>query len=134
MLAFQPRAGLVHLPPDWHGTFSTRGGLICSFVPRTVDFHPEAIPCPYPHSSVDCDEFLFYCRGNFISRRGIGPGSISHHPMGVPHGPHPGAYEGSIGHKTTTEQAVMVDTFKPMRPTTAALTVEDADYHDSFRE
>lgn len=134
MLAFQPRAGLVHLPPDWHGTFSTRGGLICSFVPRTVDFHPEAIPCPYPHSSVDCDEFLFYCRGNFISRRGIGPGSISHHPMGVPHGPHPGAYEGSIGHKTTTEQAVMVDTFKPMRPTAAALTVEDAGYHDSFRE
>ncbi|HEY0094539.1 MAG TPA: homogentisate 1,2-dioxygenase, partial [Archangium sp.] len=94
ILNFQPRAGLVHLPPTWHGTFATRGALICSFVPRMVDFHPEAIPCPYPHSSVDCDEFLFYCRGNFTSRRGVGPGSVSFHPMGVAHGPHPGAYEG----------------------------------------
>ncbi len=134
MLAFQPRAGQVHLPPDWHGTFRTRGGLICSFVPRAVDFHPRAIPCPYPHSSVDCDEFLFYARGNFTSRKGVAPGSISHHPYGLPHGPHPGAYEGSIGHRETNEVAVMVDVFKPLRATAAALAVEDPGYHDSFRD
>ncbi|KFE62691.1 homogentisate 1,2-dioxygenase [Hyalangium minutum] len=132
ILNFQPRAGLVHLPPTWHGTFATRGALICSFVPRVVDFHPEAIPCPYPHSSVDCDEFLFYCRGDFISRKGVGPGSVSHHPMGVTHGPHPGAYENSIGHKTTDELAVMLDTTLPLHPTAAALSIEDPNYQNSF--
>ncbi|MCB9665692.1 MAG: homogentisate 1,2-dioxygenase [Alphaproteobacteria bacterium] len=132
ILAFQPRAGLVHLPPDWHGTFSVRGALICSFVPRVVDFHPEAIPCPYPHSSVDCDEFLFYVQGNFTSRRGVGPGSISHHPYGLPHGPHPGAYEASVGAQRTDELAVMIDSFAPMRATAAALALEDPGYHDSF--
>ncbi len=132
ILNFQPRAGLVHLPPTWHGTFATRGALICSFVPRVVDFHPEAIPCPYPHSSVDCDEFLFYCRGNFTSRRGVGPGSVSFHPMGVAHGPHPGAYEGSIGHRETNELAVMLDTVLPLHPTAAALSVEDPNYQKSF--
>jgi homogentisate 1,2-dioxygenase len=132
ILNFQPRAGLVHLPPTWHGTFASRGALICSFVPRVVDFHPEAIPCPYPHSSVDCDEFLFYCRGNFTSRRGVGPGSVSHHPAGVAHGPHPGAYEASIGHKRTDELAVMLDTTLPLHPTAAALTVEDPNYQNSF--
>jgi homogentisate 1,2-dioxygenase len=134
ILSFQPRAGLVHLPPDWHGTFAAQGALICSFVPRAVDFHPEAIPCPYPHSSVDCDEFLFYCRGNFTSRRGIGPGSISYHPAGIPHGPHPGAYEASIGTRETSELAVMLDTFGPLRATALALTVEDPGYQDSFIE
>jgi homogentisate 1,2-dioxygenase len=132
ILNFQPRAGLVHLPPSWHGTFGARGALICSFVPRLVDFHPEAIPCPYPHSSVDCDEFLFYCRGNFTSRRGIAPGSISHHPAGIAHGPHPGAYEGSIGQRETNELAVMLDTFHPLRATTAAPGIEDKDYQESF--
>jgi homogentisate 1,2-dioxygenase len=132
ILNFQPRAGLVHLPPTWHGTFATRGALICSFVPRVVDFHPDAIPCPYPHSSVDVDEFLFYCRGNFTSRRGVGPGSMSFHPAGIPHGPHPGAYEGSIGHKTTNELAVMLDCEKPLRPTPQAAAVEDSGYHTSF--
>lgn len=132
ILSFQPRAGLVHLPPTWHGTFATRNALICSFVPRVVDFHPEAIPCPYPHASVDCDEFLFYVRGNFTSRRGVGPGSVSLHPMGVAHGPHPGAYEGSIGHRSTNELAVMLDTFKPLQVATSALSLEDADYHHSF--
>jgi homogentisate 1,2-dioxygenase len=132
ILNFQPRAGLVHLPPTWHGTFAARGALICSFVPRVVDFHPEAIPCPYPHSSVDCDEFLFYCRGNFTSRRGVGPGSVSHHPAGVAHGPHPGAYEASIGHQRTDELAVMLDTTLPLHPTAAALTVEDPNYQTSF--
>ncbi|MCA9679759.1 MAG: homogentisate 1,2-dioxygenase, partial [Myxococcales bacterium] len=128
ILAFQPRAGLVHLPPTWHGTFGARGALVCSFVPRLVDFHPEAIPCPYPHSSPSCDEVLFYCDGNFTSRRGVGPGSISHHPAGIPHGPHPGSYERSIGTTRTDELAVMVDTFAPLRPTAAAAAIEDGDY------
>jgi homogentisate 1,2-dioxygenase len=132
ILDFQPRVGLVHLPPTWHGTFAARGALICSFVPRPVDFHPDAIPCPYPHASVDCDEFLFYCRGNFTSRRGVGPGSISHHPAGIPHGPHPGAYEASIGATGTDELAVMLDTYAPLTPTDTALEVEDPAYHDSF--
>lgn len=132
ILSFQARVGLVHLPPDWHGTFAARGALICSFVPRPVDFHPEAIPCPYPHASVDCDEFLFYCRGNFTSRRGVGPGSISHHPAGVPHGPHPGAYEASLGSRETSELAVMLDTIRPLTATQAALAVEDPAYQDSF--
>jgi homogentisate 1,2-dioxygenase len=132
ILAFQPRAGLVHLPPTWHGTFAARGALICSFVPRMTDFHPEAIPCPYPHSSVDCDEVLFYARGNFTSRRGVGPGSISYHPAGIAHGPHPGAYEGSIGARDTNELAVMLDTFLPLSPTAAALSVEDRNYQESF--
>jgi homogentisate 1,2-dioxygenase len=132
ILNFQPRAGLVHLPPDWHGTFATRGALICSFVPRVVDFHPEAIPCPYPHASVDCDEFLFYVRGNFTSRRGVGPGSISFHPAGIMHGPHPGAYEKSIGATRTDELAVMLDTFLPLQFTAAAAQVEDANYMESF--
>ncbi len=132
ILSFQPRAGLVHLPPTWHGTFQARGALICSFVPRLVDFHPEAVPCPYPHSSVDVDELLFYCRGNFTSRRGVGSGSISHHPAGIPHGPHPGAYESSLGSARTDELAVMLDCFEPLAATTTALDVEDPGYHDSF--
>lgn len=132
ILNFQPRVSSVHLPPTWHGTFAARGALICSFVPRPVDFHPEAIPCPYPHSSTHCDEILFYCDGNFTSRRGVGPGSISHHPMGIPHGPHPGSYEKSIGTTRTDELAVMLDTFKPLKATAASLGVEDANYQDSF--
>ncbi len=132
ILAFQPRVGLVHLPPTWHGTFGARGALVCSFVPRLVDFHPEAIPCPYPHSSPDCDEILFYCDGNFTSRKGVGPGSISLHPAGIPHGPHPGSYEKSIGTTRTDELAVMMDTFGPLRPTAAALEIEDAGYMASF--
>ena len=108
------------------------GALVCSFVPRVVDFHPEAIPCPYPHASVDVDEILFYVRGEFTSRRGVGPGSISHHPAGVMHGPHPGAYEGSIGARTTSELAVMLDCYQPLSATPAALAVEDPEYQESF--
>lgn len=132
ILAFQPRVSSVHLPPTWHGTFAAKGALVCSFVPRPVDFHPEAIPCPYPHSSTHCDEIIFYADGQFTSRRGVGPGSISHHPMGVPHGPHPGSYEKSIGATRTDELAVMCDVFQPLVPTPAALSVEDAGYQDSF--
>ena len=133
ILRFQPRVGQVHLPPTGHGTFAARGALICSFVPRPLDFHPDAIPCPYPHASVSCDEIIFYCRGNFTSRRGVGPGSISHHPAGILHGPHPGAYEESIGARATDELAVMLDTYAPLRATEAAGSVEDRAYHDSFR-
>lgn len=132
ILAFQPRVSSVHLPPTWHGTFAARGALVCSFVPRLVDFHPEAIPCPYPHSAVDCDEMLFYCRGNFTSRRGVGPGSVSFHPAGIPHGPHPGAYEASLGTRETSELAVMVDTFLPLQVAASALPIEDATYMESF--
>ncbi len=132
ILAFQPRVSSVHLPPTWHGTFAARGALVCSFVPRLVDFAPDAIPCPYPHSSTHCDEIIFYCDGNFTSRKGVGPGSISHHPMGIPHGPHPGAYEASIGSKSTNEMAVMCDTFAPLHTTPAARGIEDPEYHDSF--
>jgi homogentisate 1,2-dioxygenase len=133
ILSFQPRVGMVHLPPTWHGTFAARGVLICSFVPRPLDFHPDAIPCPYPHSSVSCDEIIFYCRGSFTSRRGVSPGSISHHPAGIIHGPHPGAYEGSIGARETSELAVMLDLYQPLEPTGACLGVEDPGYHASFR-
>lgn len=132
ILNFQPRAGLVHLPPTWHGTFATRGGLVCSFVPRVVDFHEQAIPCPYPHSSVDVDEFIYYVEGNFTSRKGVTSGSMSVHPAGLPHGPHPGAYEASIGTPRTDELAVMLDVFEPLIPTSAALSVEDPGYQDSF--
>jgi len=132
ILNFQPRVSSIHLPPTWHGTFAARGALICSFVPRLVDFHPEAIPCPYPHSSTHCDEIIFYAAGNFTSRRGVNPGSISHHPMGIPHGPHPGAYEASIGATRTDELAVMADTDKPLKTAQAALAIEDAGYQDSF--
>jgi homogentisate 1,2-dioxygenase len=132
ILNFQPRAGLVHLPPTWHGTFAARGALVCSFVPRVVDFHPEAVPCPYPHASVDVDELLFYVRGEFTSRRGVGAGSISFHPAGVTHGPHPGAYEASIGARSTNELAVMLDCHRPLSATSAARAVEDPGYQASF--
>ncbi len=132
ILAFQPRVSSVHLPPTWHGTFGARGALICSFVPRLVDFAPDAIPCPYPHSSPSCDEIIFYCEGNFTSRKGVAPGSISHHPAGIPHGPHPGSYEKSIGSTRTDELAVMVDTYRPLAATRAAIAVEDPGYMASF--
>lgn len=134
ILNFQARAGLVHLPPTWHGNFAARGALICSFVPRVVDWHPEAIPCPYPHSSVDVDELLYYVRGNFTSRRGVGPGSVSFHPAGIPHGPHPGAYEASRGVHRTDELAVMLDCALPLQRTRAAAAIEDATYEESFVE
>ncbi|HEY8088347.1 MAG TPA: homogentisate 1,2-dioxygenase [Polyangiaceae bacterium] len=130
---FQPKVGLVHLPPTIHATFEGRGFLVCSFVPRVVDFHPQAIPCPYPHSSVDCDEVILYLRGNFTSRRGVGPGAISLHPAGVAHGPHPGAYEASVGTTRTDELAVMCDTFERLVPTAQAASLEEPGYHDSWK-
>ena len=132
ILSFQPKTGLVHLPPTIHTTFAARGAVICSFVPRVTDTHPEAIPCPYPHTSVDCDELIYYVRGSFTSRRGVGPQAVSLHPAGIPHGPHPGAYEASIGTRTTDELAVMVDTFLPLRPTPQAARLEEPGYHESW--
>lgn len=130
---YQPKTGLVHLPPTIHSTFEGQGFLVCSFVPRVTDYHPQAIPCPYPHSSVDCDEIILYLRGNFTSRRGVGPGAISLHPAGVAHGPHPGAYEASVGTTRTDELAVMCDTYEPLMPTAQAANIEDPAYHDSWR-
>jgi homogentisate 1,2-dioxygenase len=130
--AFKPKVGKVHLPPPAHATFDAPGVLICSFVPRPLDFHEQAVPCPYPHSSVDVDEVLFYSRGTFTSRRGVGPGSISHHPRGIAHGPHPGAYEASVGAKHTDEVAVMLDCVRPLTRSAFAESLEDADYHGSF--
>jgi homogentisate 1,2-dioxygenase len=126
---FQPKTSSIHLPPTIHTTFAGEGYVVCSFVPRVVDFGEGAIPCPYPHSSPDCDEILFYVEGNFTSRKGVGPGSISFHPRGLPHGPHPGTYEASIGTETTDELAVMVDTFKPLVPTEHAAAIEERDYN-----
>jgi homogentisate 1,2-dioxygenase len=130
--AYQPKTGMIHLPPTIHTTFAGGGFVVCSFVPRPVDWHPQAIPCPYPHSSVDCDEVLFYVDGNFTSRRGVGPASLTLHPIGVPHGPHPGRYEGSIGATRTDELAVMFDTFTPLAPTEHARAVEDEGYNHSW--
>jgi len=129
---FQPKTGSIHLPPTIHATFAGPGFLVCSFVPRVTDTRPDAIPCPYPHSSVDCDEIILYLRGSFTSRKGVGPGAISLHPAGIAHGPHPGAYEASIGTTRTDELAVMLDTFQPLTPTTQALALEDANYHASW--
>ncbi|HEY4105311.1 MAG TPA: homogentisate 1,2-dioxygenase [Polyangiaceae bacterium] len=132
ILDFEARVGATHLPPNVHATFAFPGALLCSFVPRPLDFGPNAIPCPYPHSSVDIDEVLYYVRGNFTSRKGISAGSMSLHPAGIPHGPHPGAYESSIGASRTEELAVMLDCARPLRITAAALQVADPNYHHSF--
>jgi len=132
ILDFQAKVGSVHLPPSVHATFALPGALVCSFVPRPLDFHPGAMACPYPHSSVDIDEVIYYVRGNFTSRRGISPGSISLHPSGIPHGPQPGAYEASLGGGVTEELAVMLDCTRPLRVTRAALALDDPDYHHSF--
>lgn len=129
---FQPITGKVHQPPTTHTTFSGNRFVICSFVPRMVDFHEQAVPCPYGHASVDMDEIMYYVDGNFTSRKGIGPESISLHPQGVPHGPHPGTYEKSIGATRTDELAVMCDTYQPFRLTTVADELEDKGYHTSW--
>lgn len=132
ILNFQPRVGLTHLPPPAHATFEARGVLVCSFVPRPLDFHERANPCPYPHSSIDMDEVLFYVNDAFSSRRGVRAGSLSHHPSGITHGPHPGAYESAPGQTRTEEVAVMLDTSAPLFRTAHAAAVEDTDYHKSF--
>jgi homogentisate 1,2-dioxygenase len=134
ILNFQPRVSSVHLPPTWHGTFEGAGALVCSFVPRPLDFHPEAVPCPYAHTSADVDEVLFYVDGDFSSRLGVERGSVTLHPGGLPHGPHPGRYEASIGAKRTEEVAVMLDCSAPLNVTKLAASVEDPRYEASFAD
>lgn len=130
---FEPIVGRVHMPPPIHQTFETGRYVICSFCPRMLDFHPEAVPIPYNHSNVDSDEALYYVNGNFGSRRGIEEGSITLHPQGIPHGPQPGAVEASLGATRTEELAVMWDTFGPMYLTQTALEFEDDKYAFSWK-
>lgn len=129
---FEPITGRVHQPPPVHQTFATRGFVICSFVPRLFDYHPLAIPAPYNHSNIDSDEVLYYVDGDFMSRKNVEKGMITLHPGGIPHGPHPGTVEKSIGAKETHELAVMVDTFKPLLMTTHAAGIEDGTYYQSW--
>ena len=131
---FEPITGRVHQPPPVHQTFETSAFVICSFCPRLYDYHPQAIPAPYNHSNIDSDEMLYYVDGDFMSRNDIGPGYISLHPGGIPHGPHPGAYERSIGKKETGELAVMIDTFKPLMLTEDAMKIDDGKYYRSWVE
>jgi homogentisate 1,2-dioxygenase len=131
---FEPITGRVHLPPPIHQTFETNAFVICSFVPRLYDYHPQAIPAPYHHSNIDSEEVLYYVDGDFMSRNNIEEGHITLHPAGIPHGPHPGATERSIGKKETQELAVMVDTFKPLQITEEAMKMADPDYFKSWLE
>lgn len=129
---FEPITGRVHQPPPVHQTFDANNFVICSFVPRLYDYHPQSIPAPYNHSNIDSDEVLYYVDGDFMSRKSVERGMITLHPSGIPHGPHPGTVEKSIGAKETKELAVMVDTFHPLLLTNAALAVEDETYVTSW--
>ena len=131
---FMPITGKIHQPPPVHQTFQAHGFVICSFVPRLFDYHDESVPAPYAHSNVDSDEIIYYAEGEFMSRKDIESESVSYHPMGLPHGPQPGKIEESLGAKETNELAVMIDTFKPLNMTEAALTVDDEDYPYSWIE
>lgn len=131
---FEPITGRVHQPPPVHQTFEAHNFVICSFVPRLFDYHPEAIPAPYNHSNIDSDEVLYYVDGDFMSRKHVEKGMITLHPMGIPHGPHPGTVEKSIGAKETKELAVMIDTFRPLKLSQLALDLQDPDYYLSWQE
>jgi homogentisate 1,2-dioxygenase len=131
---FEPITGRVHQPPPVHQTFETSTFVVCSFVPRLYDYHPEAIPAPYNHSNIDSDEVLYYVDGDFMSRNNIEQGHITLHPKGIPHGPAPGAMERSIGQTVTQELAVMVDTFKPLKVTEEAMGIDDGKYYKSWVE
>lgn len=131
---YEPITGLIHQPPPVHQTFQGNNFVICSFVPRLFDYHPQAIPVPYNHSNVNSDEVIYYAEGNFMSRRGIDQYDISLHPSGLPHGPQPGATEASIGKPRTDELAVMVDTFHPLQVALAALELEKPEYMASWLE
>ncbi|RYY53056.1 MAG: homogentisate 1,2-dioxygenase [Chitinophagaceae bacterium] len=131
---FEPITGRVHQPPPVHQTFEARNFVVCSFVPRLFDYHPDAIPAPYNHSNIDSDELLYYVDGDFMSRKNVTRGMMTLHPAGIPHGPHPGAVQKSIGAKETKELAVMVDTFHPLMITKQALELENGDYTMSWAE
>jgi homogentisate 1,2-dioxygenase len=129
---FEPRVGRFHLPPPFHQTFEAAGLVVCSFCPRPFDFGEGAVPAPYNHSNVASDEVLYYANAEFMSRKGIEYGSVTLHPHGLPHGPHPGKAEESLGATRTDELAVMLDTFRPLRVSAAALPLEDPDYLRSW--
>lgn len=131
---FEPITGRVHQPPPVHQTFEANNFVVCSFCPRLYDYHPDAIPAPYNHSNIDSDEVLYYVDGDFMSRKNVTRGMITLHPAGIPHGPHPGAVEKSIGAKETKELAVMVDTFHPLMLTKQALDIENENYVMSWAE
>ncbi len=131
---FEPITGRVHQPPPVHQTFDAHNFVVCSFVPRLYDYHPDAIPAPYNHSNIDSDEVLYYVDGDFMSRKNVTRGMITLHPAGIPHGPHPGAVEKSIGKTETKELAVMVDTFHPLQLTVDALEIENEGYVMSWAE
>lgn len=131
---FEPITGRLHMPPPIHQTFEAHNYVICSFVPRLYDYHPQAIPAPYNHSNVDSDEVLYYVDGDFMSRKSVTKGQITLHPAGIPHGPHPGTVEKSIGVKETKELAVMIDTFRPLWLTEEGLSIMSDDYYKSWAE
>jgi homogentisate 1,2-dioxygenase len=131
---YEPITGRLHMPPPIHQTFEGHNFVICSFVPRLYDYHPLSIPAPYNHSNVDSDEVLYYVAGDFMSRKHVEKGMISLHPKGIPHGPHPGTVEKSIGAKETLELAVMIDPFQPLQLTKAAMEMEDENYWKSWVE
>jgi len=125
---FEPITGTVHQPPPIHQTFQASGFVVCTFAPRMLDTHPMAIKVPYAHSNVESDEVLYYVRGQFGSRRGVEVGSITLHPHGIPHGPHPGTIRASESMTRTDELAVMVDTFRPLMVAEDAVTLDDPKY------
>jgi homogentisate 1,2-dioxygenase len=129
---FEPITGRVHMPPPVHQTFHTRGFVVCSFVPRLFDYHPQAIPAPYNHSNIDSDEVLYYVDGDFMSRKHVEKGMFTLHPGGIPHGPHMGMMEKSIGAKETLELAVMIDTFRPLLMTEHCPGIEIQEYYKSW--
>lgn len=129
---FEPLTGRIHMPPPVHQTFESRNFVVCSFVPRLYDYHPQAIPAPYHHSNIDSDEILYYVDGDFMSRNNITKGQLTLHPGGIPHGPHPGAIERSIGQKETHELAVMIDPFAPVMVTEEAMKLQVDDYYKSW--
>ena len=131
---FEPITGRVHQPPPVHQTFDANNFVVCSFVPRLYDYHPQAIPAPYNHSNIDSDELLYYVDGDFMSRKNVTRGMLTLHPAGIPHGPHPGAVQKSIGKKETQELAVMVDTFHPLQLTVDAIAIENERYVMSWAE
>ena len=129
---FEPITGRIHMPPPIHQQWEAAGFVVCSFVPRMYDYHPESIPAPYHHSNIDSEELLYYVDGDFMSRNNIEKGQITLHPGGIPHGPHPGAIERSVGKKETGELAVMIDPFNPIMITEEALNLEVDDYYKSW--
>ncbi|MGI9527141.1 MAG: homogentisate 1,2-dioxygenase [Weeksellaceae bacterium] len=131
---FEPITGRIHLPPPIHQTFEGHNFVVCSFVPRLYDYHPKSVPAPYNHSNIDSEEVLYYVDGDFMSRNHIEKGFFTLHPGGIPHGPHPGAMERSIGKEKTEELAVMIDPFKPLKITQEALDLQDSSYVYSWLE